>query len=814
MSGVRIKVRAQNQSQGSELMSGVRIKVRGQNQSQGSESMSEVRIKVRGQIRCQGLKQNRVSGSKSWVRTKIRGSESGSEAPNSACPGEKPGPPVCESDALTPRPVRLALCCEEKREHLGLSLYTSFVQNQNRVLVTGLEPATEESLQILGETFTDLPREKMAAWFKEFRNEHGFTSYSDNETPVTVDVALLAVTYFCVLLSVATLIATLGIRGREKWSAALRACYAVAVGSIILVCIVGHDWQRGEVHITSPYVYRSNLPFEGSVGLRVSLHGTNVTLDGYYKGAAGEGYVYYAEEMPWADFGEARESYAHYLHRGLPEPVLKVLEYISIDDGGLRWGRAFQTAGHFCSVLLWTAFAFWLVTNLLLFSVVVYGAYMFFLTGVSMVMACVSYHVCQLKQPLVISFGDVDLRISYGWCFWLALATGCITVILGLTLILFDRCAHDEVAVFFHLERLDEEEYFEPDDKKTQANPSSSLRFTLDRRGTLVPPTGETRRGSIFLEPGRRPSRYNDFLLNTLGMSPLSAKAFSAAGKGLSRSSCSLNKMADQDATKSVSKTNPVYGMTLSPFDITYQQQQEQEDDGETCSEMEYVCKDSKVCSSPRKPSLATLREHRDNHANEKIYASNSNGAAQVQRGHGLSVSSPSLGEKADGQSCNPLGSRDRRDITAENSSPGMSIGDQSFQGSDASSLNGIVLSPTSFPFPSSATPTPDLSTVRRSSCPPATSERQAQSPPPEIVVEMYSRQNSVMSSSSSEGPSAASSEDSGRGASDSKTSAGDNSSSGENSGPEDEGTKFSTVIGFGPANKRDVVVNIETASL
>ena len=55
----------------------------------------------------------------------------------------------------------------------------------------------------------------MAAWFKEFRNEHGFTSYQDNETPVTVDIALLAVTYFCVLLSVATLIATLGIRGRE-----------------------------------------------------------------------------------------------------------------------------------------------------------------------------------------------------------------------------------------------------------------------------------------------------------------------------------------------------------------------------------------------------------------------------------------------------------------------------------------------------------------------------------------------------------------------------------------------------------------------
>ena len=53
------------------------------------------------------------------------------------------------------------------------------------------------------------------AWFGAFRNHCGFTWYGDNRTSVTIDFPLTIVTYLCVLLGVATLFSTLGIRGRE-----------------------------------------------------------------------------------------------------------------------------------------------------------------------------------------------------------------------------------------------------------------------------------------------------------------------------------------------------------------------------------------------------------------------------------------------------------------------------------------------------------------------------------------------------------------------------------------------------------------------
>ena len=46
------------------------------------------------------------------------------------------------------------------------------------------------------------------------------------------------------------------------------------------MCIYGHGWQEGEITVTSPYVYRSSLPFEGRVAVNVALHGTNITLEG------------------------------------------------------------------------------------------------------------------------------------------------------------------------------------------------------------------------------------------------------------------------------------------------------------------------------------------------------------------------------------------------------------------------------------------------------------------------------------------------------------------------------------------------------
>ena len=44
---------------------------------------------------------------------------------------------------------------------------------------------------------------------------------------------------------------------------------------------------------------------------------------------------------------------SHFLDRGLPHPLLTVMDFLSVDDGGLRWGRSFHSAGYFACALLW-----------------------------------------------------------------------------------------------------------------------------------------------------------------------------------------------------------------------------------------------------------------------------------------------------------------------------------------------------------------------------------------------------------------------------------------------------------------------------
>lgn len=54
------------------------------------------------------------------------------------------------------------------------------------------------------------------------------------------------------------------------------------------------------------------------------------------------------------------------LRRGLPYPILTVLEYMAVDQAGFIWGRQFRVAGYYTRALLWFAVGLWALTILLL----------------------------------------------------------------------------------------------------------------------------------------------------------------------------------------------------------------------------------------------------------------------------------------------------------------------------------------------------------------------------------------------------------------------------------------------------------------
>ena len=71
-----------------------------------------------------------------------------------------------------------------------------------------------------------------------------------------------------------------------------------------------------------------------------------------------------------------------------------------------------------------TAFASWLLMNLLLINVPRYGAYMMVVTGALMVSACALYTCLKPSRPLAIRFEDTVLNMALGWQFYLVLIAG------------------------------------------------------------------------------------------------------------------------------------------------------------------------------------------------------------------------------------------------------------------------------------------------------------------------------------------------------------------------------------------------------
>lgn len=70
------------------------------------------------------------------------------------------------------------------------------------------------------------------------------------------------------------------------------------------------------------------------------------------------------------------------------------------------------------------AFPLWLLSNILFFMVIRYGAYFLSLTGGCLLLANLLFVSIRNAVPVELHFQSQPLVLHYGWCFWLVLATG------------------------------------------------------------------------------------------------------------------------------------------------------------------------------------------------------------------------------------------------------------------------------------------------------------------------------------------------------------------------------------------------------
>ncbi|XP_071450148.1 dual oxidase maturation factor 1-like [Hetaerina americana] len=310
------------------------------------------------------------------------------------------------------------------------------------------------------------------ALFSLGRSE-GFPShYSENRTPVTIDVVEVGIIFSFACLSVCFAVILLPRYDRKpRIILVCRAVIGMIVSSILLTSNYGQNWEVGAITAIVPY--KAGVPDEikADIGIKIGLRSVNITLksEGEDKGVGLKNEeINFNERFTWTwdqgrigfgpFAGRLQQEFRAAQRRGLPIPILWLAEYFTIDGEGFRFGRFYRTAGWYAHIALWAAVPSWIMSNLLFLTVVRYGALWAVITGLLQLLACLIWVSVKNPIPLEVPYNTGDLVTFYGVDFWKTIFSGCLCIVLGVVVILCDLRFPDETTVFFSHDPLSEYE--------------------------------------------------------------------------------------------------------------------------------------------------------------------------------------------------------------------------------------------------------------------------------------------------------------------------------------------------------------------
>jgi len=275
--------------------------------------------------------------------------------------------------------------------------------------------------------------------------EGGPVLYGEQETPFSQDRVIwgfIVATWILVLAFFVPYLSFFGQRNKKKAIANTAIFVSLYVGCVIMVCQYGKDWQGGFVVTRTPYAAFYAPHINAQVGLHIGFRGINVTLIGVPL-VQNNRTIDFNEEFSWewqqgnTGFGiygsRFTREYFHATEKGVPLPILQVAEWFTLEGEYIHWARYFRYAGWYCQILLWIALVCWGVTNILFVLSVDHAALGTISTGTVMVLANIVWAGLYNKNqnPLVITFEDQTLNLSYGWSYWLCLGTGIFCIFAG-----------------------------------------------------------------------------------------------------------------------------------------------------------------------------------------------------------------------------------------------------------------------------------------------------------------------------------------------------------------------------------------------
>ena len=268
-------------------------------------------------------------------------------------------------------------------------------------------------------------------WFQAFRySKGGPTYYSEMQrSRVFADFNLIIIflVFFTALIGSGITL----INSRRKRFNTF-TMLALMMGTILCISIdfQSTEWLYGHALATDSLTFARPKLEVYQVGLYVGLHGVNITLTLADPVRRQFQDIYFNEHFHWDEPTSLNQQTGEALLRGLPVPILTVLEYLSAPED-LCIGCHLRYIAHWTSWILYAAGWIWAWTFIVCMAVPNYSCYGFMGCGACLLVSVLFYGIQAANIVFDIRINGSILRMNWGWNFWFTVVMGAANLLTG-----------------------------------------------------------------------------------------------------------------------------------------------------------------------------------------------------------------------------------------------------------------------------------------------------------------------------------------------------------------------------------------------
>lgn len=255
---------------------------------------------------------------------------------------------------------------------------------------------------------------------------------------------------------------------KHQWRTICLVTTSILMGGAFLLSLVMPWWQcGGPVSIRAPIRVQDTELMNLTLEVHVGLNYVNITLllDPLQGGSSQKNDIVVSRLLPRDSVQQITGSYAKLsdmerikfnerielktaedmrvqfreaLQRGLPVPILTVVNYLSHQEEGFRWSVDFRRAGYFCQFTLTLTLISWAWMNIFFLVIPHHGAIAMITTGLLALLAVFLYWILLPAFDLVININGSNLQFKLDGCYWTVLATGLFALLAGSILLILE----------------------------------------------------------------------------------------------------------------------------------------------------------------------------------------------------------------------------------------------------------------------------------------------------------------------------------------------------------------------------------------